>query len=118
MLITGGFNIGYTGHNSSELYLPSSGKSCIIPGHDKFETVHTQDNLLVCGGSDCLLWSSITGSWNKTITGQPKRTYHVSWSPSPEIGTYLIGGANLRGKVTKQKLSSLVPKPLDSPQYP
>ena len=94
------------GLNTSELYLPSSDKSCTVPGHDKFQSPHTQDNLLVCGGSDCLLWSSITGSWNETITGQPIRTYHVSWSPSPEIGTYLIGGANLRGKVTKQKLSS------------
>ena len=90
--------------NTSELYLPSSGKSYRIPGHNKIsqKSHPTLDNLLLCGKSDCLMWSSITGSWNETIAIQPTRTYHVSWIPSPEIGTYLIGGVNFLGKVTRQ----------------
>ena len=87
--------------NTSELYLPSSGKSCRIPGHNKMyeQAHHTQENLLLCFKSDCSKWSSITGSWNETFAVQPSRVFHVSWRPSPEIGTYLIGGVNLRGKV-------------------
>ena len=32
------------------------------------------------------------GSWEDHLTMDVERVYHVSWTPDPEIGTYLIGG--------------------------
>ena len=76
---------------TSELYLPLSGNSCrlpdIIPNNK-----HTQDNLLLCGGDVGLMWSPLTSTWNQSITPNPARRSHVSWSPGPDIGIFLIGG--------------------------
>ena len=51
---------------------------------------------LMCGGSDtsdtCVQWSSDNGTWEDYITLDVNRSYHVSWTPDPDIGTYLIGG--------------------------
>ena len=90
VLITGGIFWNET-RKTSELYLPLSGNSCrlpdIIPNYE-----HTQDNLLLCGGEVGLMWSPMTSTWNQSITPDPARRSHVSWSPGPDIGIFLIGG--------------------------
>ena len=62
---------------------------------DRWE--HTlEDSGLMCGGSDtsasCVQWSSVNGTWEEYLTLNVTRYYHVSWTPDPDIGTYLIGG--------------------------
>ena len=50
----------------------------------------------MCGGSDtsdtCVQWNSDNGTWEDYITLDVGRSYHVSWTPDPDLGTYLIGG--------------------------
>ena len=95
VLITGGtFWNGWNevmDRKTSELYLPLSGNSCRLPDLNP-NYKHTQDNLLLCGGNDGLMWSPMTSTWNKAITPNPGRRSHVSWSPGQNIGTFLIGG--------------------------
>ena len=33
-----------------------------------------------------------TGAWEKSITLDVIRDFHVSWTPHPDIGTFLMGG--------------------------
>ena len=41
----------------------------------------------------CVKWSSETGTWEELeLPLDVDRAFHVSWTPDPEIGTYLIGG--------------------------
>ena len=59
----------------------------------------------MCGGSDtsasCVQWSSVNGTWEEYLTLNITRKYHISWTPDPDIGTYLIGGYGRgRGKTT------------------
>ena len=53
---------------------------------------------LMCGGdwtrSNCVLWSSVTGTWDASTY------YHVSWTPDPDIGTYLKGGGTSEARNT------------------
>ena len=101
VLITGGAVYHGSGPeqedvNTSELYLPSSGHSCKLPDliiTSKQE--HTQDNLLLCGGVQCEMWSPMTSTWNESISLNPRRVSHVSWSPGPDIGIFLIGGVGM-----------------------
>ena len=93
-----------TGHGSSsnpmdtaELYLPSSGVSCILPRLPDNRDSHTVDSKgLLCGGAytrdTCLQWSPDTGTWEDLLTLNVMRYRHVSWTPGPDIGTYLMGG--------------------------
>ena len=50
----------------------------------------------MCGGYDtsdsCVQWSSVNGTWEKYLTLNVTRYYHVSWTPDPDIGTFLMGG--------------------------
>ena len=93
VLITGGKNL-----NSTELFLPSSGTSytCTIPLLPETRYYHTVDNNILCGGDEtrnsCLKWSPNTGSWADLLTLSDIRTKHVSWTPGPGMGTYLMGG--------------------------
>ena len=43
--------------------------------------------------TSCVQWSSDNGTW-KYFTLNVSRSYHVSWTPDPSIGTYLMGGVN------------------------
>ena len=59
---------------------------------------HTlEDSGLMCGGSmtsaSCVQWNSVNGTWKEYLTLNVTRKYHVSWTPDPNIGTYLMGGA-------------------------
>ena len=100
VLITGG-----TGLNTAEIYLPSSGASCILPQLPDVRRYHTVEQTgLLCGGSftadTCVQWSSDTGTWEQSLTLDTVRYNHVSWTPDPDIGTHLIGGADYIGGTT------------------
>ena len=97
ILITGGYNstAGYL--NTAELYLPLSGASCPLPALPDVRDLHTVEKSgLICGGyvtaDSCLQWSSVTGTWDQSNTLEVERYGHVSWTPHPDIGTYLMGG--------------------------
>ena len=34
----------------------------------------------------------MSSTWNESVSLNPRRLSHVSWSPGPDIGTFLIGG--------------------------
>ena len=90
-----------------ELFLPSTGKSCSIPGELPYsKSFHTLDNDLLCGGGSpsslvsCLQWSPETGTWKELPTLDVSRGGHVSWTPDLGIGTYLIGGTYSKSTTT------------------
>ena len=62
--------------------------------------MHTQDNNLLCGGyftrDTCLQWNSVNATWEELLTLDVKRFAHVSWTPDPDIGTYLMGGFSFK----------------------
>ena len=80
ILITGGQG---DAKSSAELYLPSSDVSCSLPQLPDARRAHTvEPSGTICGdllvSNTCLQWRSDTGAWERT--------------PSPDIGTYLMGG--------------------------
>ena len=99
VLITGGKNL-----NTEELYLPLSGTSCSLAPLPDTRDYHTADNNILCGGhvtaNTCLKWSPDTGSWEELLTLDVNRTKHVSWTPGPEVGIYLMGGLVSRKTTT------------------
>ena len=103
VLITGGYgyetSVGDGAEISAELYMPSSKVSCSLPRLPNLSTAdHSVESTgLLCGGhyrqrKTCLQWSQDTGTWEKFLTLDVERMYHVSWTPEPDIGTYLMGG--------------------------
>ena len=66
--------------------------------------MHTQDNNLLCGGyftrDTCLQWNSVNATWEELLTLDVKRFAHVSWTPDPDIGTYLMGGGDSEAGTT------------------
>lgn len=86
--------------NTAELYVPSTNNSCSLPQLPDDRDHHTLESSgLLCGGtidnfgnSNCLQWSSDTGTWEHLLTLDDVRHSHVSWIPRPGIGIYLIGG--------------------------
>ena len=91
---------------TAELYVPSTGASCRLPRLPIGLHQHTQDSGLLCGGSGgsgkrdtCRQWSS--GSWNQRGEKlEVFRSEHVSWTPDPSIGTYLMGGRDVAKTTT------------------
>ena len=96
VLITG----GSATPRSAEVYLPATGGSCRLPDLPDDRYYHTQDGALTCGGYDygqdqatsCLKWSPDSGTWTPSHSFTEERYIHVSWTPDPSLGTYLIGG--------------------------
>ena len=100
VLITGSL---YSPRDTAELYLPSSGVSCSLPQLPDERWDHTMESSgLLCGGGGtrdtCLQWSPDTGSWEKLITLDNGRYWHVTWTPGTDTGTYLMGGGNGNGR--------------------
>ena len=81
---------------SAEVFLPASSTSCLVSASLVQERQdHSQEGLLLCGGSEALTsceeFSPATGTWARTShTLQEYRYRHVSWSV--EEGTLLMGG--------------------------
>ena len=98
VLITGGNMGGSSGKlRTAELFLPSAGTSCALPLFPEIRREHTLDNNIICGGYEtirdtCLKWSPDTGSWVELLTLAVDRYQHVTWTPEPGMGTYLMGG--------------------------
>ena len=101
VLITGGINSGAL--RSAEVFLPATGHSCRLPDLPDDRYDHTQDGALTCGGGSynhqdqlttCLKWSPDSGTWTQSHTLTDYRAEHVSWTPDPSLGTYLIGGGD------------------------
>ena len=97
VLITGGTMGGSKGKlRTSELFLPSAGTLCALPLFPEIRREHTLDNNIICGGADsrdtCLKWSPDTGSWVELLTLAVNRYQHVTWTPEPGMGSYLMGG--------------------------
>ena len=63
-----------------------------------------EDSGLMCGGSwtkaSCVQWSSVIGTWEEYLTLNVTRMYHISWTPDPELGTYLMGGYDSESRNT------------------
>ena len=90
--------------------MPSTNISCSLPKLPDNRWEHTLENSgLMCGGygteDSCLQWSPDTGSWEQLLTLDVRRYNHVSWTPGPDIGTYLIGGSesSMKGTTTLVK---------------
>ena len=98
VLITGGTMGGSSGKlRTAELFLPSAGTSCGLPLFPEItRQSHTLDNNIICGGEEsrdtCLKWSPDTGSWVELLTLAVDRYQHVTWTPEPGMGSYLMGG--------------------------
>ena len=58
----------------------------------------------MCGGymtkTSCVKWSSVNGTWEEYLILDVGRSYHVSWTPDPDIGTYIMGGVTSEAKNT------------------
>ena len=55
--------------------------------------------------TSCVQWSSVNGTW-KYFTLNVSRSYHVSWTPDPSIGTYLMGGIDSESMKTTTLIKS------------
>ena len=98
VLITGGIGTP----RATEVFLPVTGHSCRLPDLADDRFVHTQDGALTCGGSgnygqdqwaNCLKWSPDSGTWTQSHNLTEVMVNHVSWTPDPSLGTYLMGGS-------------------------
>ena len=111
VLITGGtLDSGEIG-NFTELFIPFSNTTCRLPDLQEPRDYHSQDNLILCGGTGlnenmnliesvstgCVHWNSSTGSWEELLRFDQWRSGHVSWSPGPDVGTFLMGGQDKFG---------------------
>ena len=89
----------------AEIYHPSSRVSCMLPTRqdDRYDNTLEASGLM-CGGyytSDtCVQWSSDNGTWEKYLSLDIARYYHVSWTPDPDIGTFLMGGGSSESQST------------------
>ena len=96
ILITGDSTATGGIFHSVEVFIPSTSTSCELPGLVRGRGDHTQDGLLLCGGTyssyNCEEFSPATGTWARTHTLQRERWYYVSWSV--EEGTILMGGVS------------------------
>ena len=68
--------------------------------------------------TSCLQWSSINGTWEEYLTLDVERGNHVSWTPDPNIGTYLMGGVTMNsGRNSVDRNTTTLIKP-DGSQEP
>ena len=126
--MTGGTAISNGSGIFTELFIPSSGTGCKLPDLQEPRECHSQDSLVLCGGigfrenfeqiesvsTGCVQWSSTTGAWEEHVRFDDWRSGHVSWSPGPGVGTYLMGGQD---KLGVEHLTTTLIKP-DHTQEP
>jgi len=98
--------------------VPSTNVSCSLPQLPDGRYRHTLESSgLLCGGwyteDSCLQWSPDTGSWEYLLTLDVSRSDHVSWTPGPDIGTYLMGG-----RVSERTTTLIKPDGTQEPGFP
>ena len=91
---------GYNGNKltSVEVYHPGTNTSCTLPSLPEKISGHSQDGLVLCGGSvsyfsglqSCHTLNTTTGQWTKTHSLSERRDDHSSWRR--EDGTILLMG--------------------------
>ena len=95
ILITGG--VGAT--HSAEVFLPAASSSCVLAALPDTREYHSQEGLLLCGGSyydtssghSCLHFSTASGTWARTQHRLLEwRRDHVSWTRGSDV--VLMGG--------------------------
>ena len=96
ILVTGG------GGKSVEMFVPSSGSTCLLGDLPDRRRFHTLEGGLLCGGGvamfppwpdtlgNCLTLDTTTGKWHESHNLTRHRGYHVSWSLHQDV--ILIGG--------------------------
>ena len=79
---------GLGGHQSVELFLPSTSASCLLPELPDQRDVHSQEGGLLCGGdlarSSCLALDTATGQWQPAATLLEERYGHVYPGTCPQ----------------------------------
>ena len=102
------------GHASAEVFIPSSGTSCLLPNIPESRTDHSLNGFLLCGdyydsekGHSCLQFDPSSGTWARTgHTLLQWRAQHVSWTVAE--GTILMGGSNTGGETDATSTSEIV----------
>ena len=78
-----------------ELFVPSTGYSCLLPSLPDTREDHTMNNMFICGGSDIyardLCIQFVDGQWTSLSSTKESRDDHSSWL-TPE-GLVLMGGS-------------------------
>ena len=82
-----------------ELFVPSSGYSCLLPSLPDIREDHTMNGLYICGGDDIYARDSciqfVSGQWTGLSYTGEHRDDHSSWL-TPQ-GLVLMGGSyNMR----------------------
>ena len=95
VLLSGGSNGGAL--QSAEIYDFATNTTCSLPELPEGRYDHSQDGWLACGGpqgdnaeTNCIKWSSDSGSWTESHELNENRAGHVSWATAD--GVYLMGG--------------------------
>ena len=108
LIMTGGINddSSVEPHSSVEVYVPSTNTSCSLPSLPVGIYDHSQDGLLLCGGTgneeQCHTFHSDSGEWVKTHRLSEGRRSHSSWQR--EDGTVLLMGGG-RSRTTTEIVS-------------
>jgi len=93
ILLSGGDGSG--AQKSVEVYVPSTGMSCMLPPMPDARVYHSMNGLVVCGGTyvrdSCV--SMVSGQWETSHALESQRNSHVSWVVGEEL--LLMGGGNL-----------------------
>ena len=94
LIMTGGRNDSLL--SSVEVYVPSTNTSCSLPSLPVVTWGHSQDGLLLCGGTgneeQCHTFHSDSGEWVKTHRLSEGRDGHSSWQR--DDGTLLLMGGH------------------------
>jgi hypothetical protein len=86
-----------------EVFVPSTGYSCLMPSLPDDRKDHTMNNMYVCGGDDFfardLCIQFVEGQWTSLSSTKESRDDHASWL-TPQ-GLVLMGGSYNGGKSTE-----------------
>merc|ERR1712123_58054 len=86
-----------------ELFIPSTGDSCLFPSVPDIRKGHSMNNMYICGGDDFyardLCIQFVDGHWTSLSSTKESRDDHSSWL-TPQ-GLVLMGGDYNGGKTTE-----------------
>ena len=86
-----------------ELFIPSSGESCLFPSVPDIRENHSMNKMFICGGDDFyardLCIHFVDGEWKTLSATKESRDDHSGWlTPS---GVLLMGGSYNGGQTTE-----------------